>query len=194
MTQRRDAPRVGHGVRLALALLLIAATAQAQPRKNALSWSSPAPKPPTNANHVELGGGASAGWHPLLDVHLRCDVTDRWSMAARERLDEAGVRAGELELAYVLATRSTRIDYMRLRGDLVADGGGGAADFGTLRGLAFAGARVRVQLRGLPDFAVELGARGSWVPLAGSARGLATEVMANVAMSCPIDRRSCWPF
>ncbi|MGE5182039.1 MAG: hypothetical protein ACM31C_08250 [Acidobacteriota bacterium] len=182
-------------MRLALVLVLIAATAHGQPRRrNALSWSEPAPKPPTNANHVELGGGASAGWHPLLDVHIRCDVTDRWSVAARERLDDAGVRAGELELAYVLATRTTRIDYLRVRGDLLGDAGGGAADFGSVRGLAFAGARVRAQMLGIPDFAFELGARASWVPLAASARGLATEVMASVSMSCPIDRRTCWPF
>ncbi len=182
-------------MRLALALVLLATAASAQPRRrNALSWSYPAPKPPTNANRVEVGGGASTGWHPLLDVHLRCDVTDRWSVAARERLDDAGVRAGELELAYVLATRTTRIDYLRIRADLVGDAGGGAAGFGSVRGLAFAGARLRLQLRGIPATAVELGARESWVPLAGSARGVATEVMASIAMSCPIDRRDCWPF
>ncbi len=182
-------------MRLALALVLIAATAHAGPRRNPLSWSSGLDVVrPTNANHLEIGGGASAGWHPLLDVHLRCHVTDRWSMAARERLDAAGVRAGELELAYVLATRRTRLDYLRVRTDVIADAGGGAAGSGSVRGLAFAGARLRWQVHSVPDYAIELGARASSVPLAASTRGLAAEVLASVSMSCPIDRRTCWPF
>jgi hypothetical protein len=149
----------------------------------------------TNANRIELGLGASAGWRDSFDLTARYHATDRWSVAYRERvsLDH------ELELAYVFGRGKMLLPGDLLtRADLVLDSGGGLA--GT-RAFPFTGARLRFQPNTVSMLAIELGVRESWVPLYATAaartlspqpdRGFATEVMASIAIMWPFERHEC---
>jgi hypothetical protein len=187
-------------VRLAIAIAFLPVLAHAERRLNDLHdmpcagcvYGRTLIRLQTNANRIELGIGASAGWRDSLDIHVRYHATDRWSLAYRERV----VRDHELELAYVLGRGKMLLPGELLtRADLVLDSGGGLA--GT-RAFPFTGARLRFQPTTVSMLAIELGVRESWVPLDPTAaartlspqpdRGFVTEVMASVAIMWPFER------
>jgi hypothetical protein len=182
---------------LVLVLVLVLVPGLAHADRTPISWSDLGVQilRQTNANRIELGVGASAGWRDSFDIHVRYHATDRWSLAYRERVS----RDHELELAYVLGRGKMLLPgNLLMRSDLVLASGGGLA--GT-RAFPFTGARLRFQPRTVSMLAIELGVRESWVPLYPTAaartlvpqpdRGFATEVMASIAIMWPFERYEC---
>lgn len=163
-------------------------------RRTPLSWSTGVLiLRQSNARRWELAGGGSAGWRDLVDVAARYHATDRWSAAARLRLDRDGTRADEVELAYVLAPGKMMFPGDLLaRTDLVVDAGAGVAMLDRMRPLAFSGARLRFQPRTVSMLAVELGVRALWAPVErmppAIEHRLATEVMVSAAVMWPFER------
>jgi hypothetical protein len=168
----------------------------------------------TDAGRWEVGAGASGGWRPLLDLHVRYYVSDAVTLGPRLRLDLDGgaPRAAELEIANAIGQGK-----MLLPGDvmtrtrLVLGWGSGAVRVADRYGaFAFVGLALRVQPWKADWLSFEIGARGALAPreVPVAARvlspgaspasprseveaGVFAELGASIAVLWPRPRREC---
>jgi hypothetical protein len=185
-----------------------AGTARAERRRNALADS---PRVlvlrTTDRGRWEAGAGASGGWLPLLDLHVRYYVADSATIGPRLRLDlgDAAPRAIEAEIGKAIGIgKMLFLDDLMARTRLVVTWGTGAvrvtdgpAPYG------FVGLALRVQP--LSWLSIEVGAREAVAvrpatatarstapsPPAGRTYGLVTELGASIAVLWPAPRREC---